>query len=354
MDLLERTIQNISRQDQEARVKAKAHLDQLIMPHWALGRLMDLALDLAGMTGSLQPLVARKTIVTMAGDHGVVAEGVSKYPQEVTAQMVFGFVSGRAGINALARLNDTRVVVVDMGVAADLGPLAAAGKIISKRVASGTENMAVGPAMSREQAVRAVEAGIEVVAELDETVDVLGTGDMGIGNTTPSAAIASAITGAPVAEVTGRGTGIDDQQLEQKIAVIQRALEKNDPDPKDGLDVLSKVGGFEIGGIAGLILAAAARRKPILVDGFISTAGALIAHALAPAAADYIVAAHRSTENGHKLTQQHLGKGPLLDLGMRLGEGTGAALAMNLVEAAARLLTDVATFEEASVSRAES
>jgi len=354
VDLLERTIRSISRQDQEARAAAKAHLDQLIMPHWALGRLMDLALDLAGMTGSLQPRVARKTIVTMAGDHGVVAEGVSKYPQEVTAQMVLGFVSGRAGINALSRLNDAQVVVVDMGVAADLSSLATAGKIVSKRVAGSTQNMAAGPAMSREQAIQAVEAGIEVVEELDETVDVFGTGDMGIGNTTPSAAIASAIIGAPVAEVTGRGTGIDDQQLEQKIAVIQRALEKNTPDPKDGLDVLSKVGGFEIGGIAGLILATAARRKPILVDGFISTAGALIAHALAPAAADYIVAAHRSTENGHVLMQKHLGKEPLLDLGMRLGEGTGAALAMNLVEAAVRILTDVATFEEASVSKAES
>lgn len=354
MELLERTVRDISRQDQEARAKAQAHLDQLIMPHWALGRLMDLALDLAGMTGSLRPQVARKMVVTMAGDHGVVAEGVSKYPQEVTLQMVGGFVSGRAGINALARLNDTRVVVVDMGVAADLGPLAAAGKIVSKHIAAGTKNMATGPAMSREQAIRAVEAGIEVAEEFHKTVDVFGTGDMGIGNTTPSAAIASVITGTAVDEVTGRGTGIDDRQLEHKIAVIGRALDTNKPDPKDGLDVLSKVGGFEIGGIAGVILGAAARRKPILVDGFISTAGALIAHALAPAAADYIVAAHRSTENGHKLMQQHLGKEPLLDLEMRLGEGTGAALAMNLVEAAARILTEVATFEEASVSRAES
>ncbi|MFV1964756.1 MAG: nicotinate-nucleotide--dimethylbenzimidazole phosphoribosyltransferase [Pirellulaceae bacterium] len=354
MELLERTIRAVSPQDREAREKAKAHLDQLIMPHRALGRLIDVAMDLAGITGSLQPRVARKTIVIMAGDHGVVVEGVSKYPQEVTSQMVSGFVSGRAGINALARLNDTRVVVVDMGVAADLSKLAAAGKIISKRVAGGTQNMAAGPAMSREQAVRAIEAGIDVAEALDETVDVFGTGDMGIGNTTPSAAIASAITGADVAEVTGRGTGIGDRQWEQKIAVIRRALETNKPDPEDGLDVLCKVGGFEIGGIAGLVLGAAARRKPILVDGFISTAGALIAHALAPAAADYIVAAHRSTENGHRLMQQHLGKEPLLDLGMRLGEGTGAALAMNLVEAAARILTEVATFEEASVSTTDS
>jgi nicotinate-nucleotide--dimethylbenzimidazole phosphoribosyltransferase len=354
MSLLERTIQGIRAQDQEARAEAKARLDQLIMPHWALGRLMDLAVDLAGMTGSLRPPAARKTIVTMAGDHGVVVEGVSRYPQEVTSQMVFGLASGRAGINALARLNDIRVVVVDMGVAGDLSALAAAGKIVSKRVAGGTQNMARGPAMSRRQAICAVEAGIEIAEELEEMVDVFGTGDMGIGNTTPSAAVAAAITGAAVADVTGRGTGIDDEQLQHKIAVIQRALEVNKPDPKEGLDVLAKVGGFEIGGIAGLILGAASRRKPVVVDGFISTAGALIAHALAPTACHYMVAAHRSMENGHNLMQQHLGKEPLLDLGMRLGEGTGAALAMNLVEAAVRILTEVATFEEASVSKAHS
>ena len=354
MRLLEKTVESISPQDQQARARAKARLDQLIMPHWALGRLMDLAVDLAGITGSVKPPVARKTIVTMAGDHGVVAEGVSKYPQEVTSQMVFGFASGHAGINALARLNDARVIVVDMGVAGDLSALAAAGRIVSKRIADGTQNMAKGPAMSRQQAIRAVEAGIEIAKELEETTNVFGTGDMGIGNTTPSAAVAAAITGAAVADVTGRGTGIDDRQLEHKIAVIQRSLDVNKPDPKQGLDVLAKVGGFEIGGIAGLILGAAAERKPIVVDGFISTAGALVAHALAPAVADYIVAAHRSMENGHRLMHQHLGKEPLLDLGMRLGEGTGAALAMNLVEAAARILTEVATFEEASVSKAES
>jgi nicotinate-nucleotide--dimethylbenzimidazole phosphoribosyltransferase len=328
-------------------------LDQLIMPHWALGKLMDLAMDLAGMTRSLRPAVARKTIVTMAGDHGVAAEGVSKYPQEVTPQMVHGFVGGMASINALARLAGARVVVVDMGVAADLSALAKAGKIIDKKVASGTKNIAAGPAMTRDQAIRAVEAGIGVVEELAETTDLVGTGDMGIANTTPSAAVAAALIGAPVAELTGRGTGIDDDQLRHKIAIVQKALAVNRPDASDPLDVLAKVGGFEIGGIAGVVLGAAARRKPVVIDGFISTAGALLAHALCPAAGDYMVAAHRSAEPGHQAMHARLGKEPLLDLGLRLGEGTGAALAMNLVEAASRILTEVATFEEAHVSQAE-
>jgi nicotinate-nucleotide--dimethylbenzimidazole phosphoribosyltransferase len=350
---LNKIINTIQPQNQTARAQAKGRLDQLTMPHWAMGRLMDLAVDLAGMTGSVRPPVARKAIITMAGDHGVVAEGVSKYPQEVTAQMAGNFVNGGAGINAMARLAGARVVVVDMGVAADLSGLALAGKIISKRVAPGTQNIAKGPAMSREQAQQAIEAGIEIVQELADSVDLFGVGDMGIGNTTPSAAIVAAITGATPATVTGRGTGLDDQQVAHKAAVIQRALEINRPNGKDGLDVLAKVGGFEIGGIAGVILGAAALRKPVVVDGFISTAGALIAHSLCPSSADYIIAAHRSAENGHHLMQRWLGKEPLLDLGLRLGEGTGGALAMNLVEAAVRILTEVATFEEAAVSHAD-
>jgi nicotinate-nucleotide--dimethylbenzimidazole phosphoribosyltransferase len=239
-----------------------------------------------------------------------------------------------------------------MGVAGDLGPLVAAGKIVSKRVAPGTANIAVGPAMTRQQALRAVEAGIEIVDELADSVDVLGTGDMGIANTTPSTAVAAVLTGTPVPELTGRGTGIDDAQLARKIAVVQAALAANHPDSRDGLDVLAKVGGFEIGGIAGLMLGAAAHRKPILVDGFISTAGALIARSLCPTAVDYVIAAHRSVEPGHRAMHRLLGKEPLLDLNLRLGEGTGAALAMHLVDAAQRILTEVATFDEAHVSRA--
>jgi nicotinate-nucleotide--dimethylbenzimidazole phosphoribosyltransferase len=350
---LEATIGSILAADEATRAKAKARLDQLAMPHWALGRLMDLAMDLAGMTRCLAPPVARKAVVVFAADHGVVAEGVSKYPQAVTAQMVHTFVGGRAGISALARLSGARVVVVDMGVAGDLSALAETGRIVSKRIGPGTQSMARGPAMSRAEARRALEAGIEIARDLGDTVDVFGTGDMGIGNTTASAAIAAVITGRAVAEVTGRGTGIDDEQLRHKVAVIQRALNVNRPDPKDGLDVLAKVGGFEIGGLAGLILGLAAQRKPVVLDGFISTAGALVAYALAPAVADYLVAGHRSEEKGHDVMLEHLGKKPLLDLGLRLGEGTGAALAMNLMDAAVRILTEVATFAEASVSEAQ-
>ncbi len=353
MSLLEETINSIEGQDESWRQKAKDRLEQLTMPHWALGRLMDLAVDLAGMTRSLQPPVARKAVIVMAGDHGVVAEGVSKFPQEVTPQMVGNFVNGGAGINALARQVGARVVVVDMGVAADISAMAASGKIIDKKIASGTANMAAGPAMSREQALAAVEAGISVAMSMADEIDLFGTGDMGIGNTTPSTAIVSALTGTPVAEVTGRGTGLDDGQLNHKIEVIEKALQVNTPNPEDGLDVLAKVGGFEIGGIAGLILGAAALRKPILIDGFISTAGALIAHSLAPACREYMVASHRSVEQGHRVMHGHLGCEPLLDLNLRLGEGTGGALAMNVVEAACRVLTDVATFEEAMVSASD-
>jgi len=353
MKLLSKTIQEITPQDQEWRGKAQARLDQLTMPHWALGRLMDLALDLAGMTRSLTPPVARKAMVVMAGDHGVVAEGISKFPQEVTPQMVGNFVNGGAGINALAKQAGARVVVVDMGVAADLSGMAKSGKILDRKIALGTANLAVGPAMSREQAIAALEAGIGVALELADTVDLFGTGDMGIGNTTPSAAIVATLTGASVETVTGRGTGLDNAQLDHKVMVIKKGLSINRPDPADGLDVLAKVGGFEIAGIAGLILGAAARRKPVLIDGFISTAGALIAVSLAPACRDYLIAAHRSVEPGHKIMHAHLGLTPLLDLNLRLGEGTGAALAMNVVAAAQAVLTEVATFAEAMVATAD-
>lgn len=353
VSLLERTIEQIVPCDAEARAAARARLEQLTMPYWALGRLMDLAEDLAGMTSSMCPPVDRKVVVTMAGDHGVTAEGVSKYPSEVTPQMVYNFVAGGAGINALARQAGASVVVVDMGVADGLDDLVASGKIISKRVGLGTKNIAVGPAMTREDAVRSIEAGIEVALELGSTTDIFGTGEMGIGNTTPSSAIVATLSGVQASDVTGRGTGIDDEQLRLKVAVIQKCLDVNKPDPNDPVDVLAKVGGFEIGGIAGLILGAASMRKPVVIDGFISTAGALIAHALSPSSADYMIAAHNSVEQGHRIALGILDKKPLLDMGFRLGEGTGAALAMNLVEAAVRVLTDVATFEEAMVSKAE-
>ena len=352
MGLLEETVQQIVPQDADFRAQAHRRLEALTMPHWALGRLLDLAEDLAGITRSMRPPVARKAIFTMAGDHGVVAEGVSKFPQEVTPQMVYNFVAGGAGINALARQVGATVTVVDMGVAGDLSQLAASGKILSRRIGPGTRNMASGPAMSREEAVRAIEAGIDIARNAGETVDLFGTGEMGIGNTTPSSAIVAAVSGRSPAEVTGHGTGIDDEQFSHKVRVIEKCLQVNRPDPKDGLDLLAKVGGFEIGGIAGLILGAAASKRPVVVDGFISTAGALIAHALCPTAAEYMIAAHRSVEQGHRTELAILGKRPLIDLDLRLGEGTGAALAMNFVEAAVRVLTEVATFDEAMVSKA--
>jgi len=328
-------------------------LEQLTMPHWALGRIMDLAEDLAGITRSIRPAVSRKSLVIMAGDHGVAASGVSQFPQEVTVQMVHNFVNGGAGANALARLAGAKVVVVDAGVAGDLSGLVAAGKIVSKRIAPGTANMISGPAMTKEQAIAAVEAGIEVAKELSASTDLYATGEMGIANTTPSSAIVATLTGKSVETLTGRGTGINEAGLKRKIEVIEESLRVNAPNPEDALDVLAKVGGFEIGALTGLILGAAALKKPILVDGFITTAAALIAQGLAPASADYMIMAHSSVEPGHAAAYEKLGKKPLLDLSLRLGEGTGACLAMNLVEAAVRVLTEVATFQEAAVSTSD-
>ncbi len=351
MSLLDQTVNAIVPRGAAAQAAAHARLEALAMPYWALGRLLDLAEDLAGMTGSTKPPVERKTVVVMAGDHGVVADGVSAYPQEVTVQMVANFVAGGASINALARQVGARVIVVDMGVAGDLSSLG--GTVLNRKVAPGTSSIAKGPAMSREQAIEAVEAGIAVALDLGSSTDVFATGEMGIGNTTPSSAIVAALTGADPADVTGRGTGIGDDQLLHKAKVVEQSLWVNNADPSDGLDVLAKLGGFEIGGIAGLILGAASMQKPVVIDGFISTAGALVAQAICPLSADYMIAAHRSVECGHRVALERLGKKPLLDIDLRLGEGTGAALAMNLVDAAVRVLTEVATFEEASVSHSD-
>ncbi|VAX15998.1 Nicotinate-nucleotide--dimethylbenzimidazole phosphoribosyltransferase [hydrothermal vent metagenome] len=351
MSLIKTTIEKIQPVSQEARDKAKARLDQLTMPHWALGRLMDLAVDMAGMTGQSPPPVKRKTIVTMAGDHKVTEEGISLYPAEVTPQMIGNFVNGGAGVNALSSLTGAKVVVVDMGVNADLSAMG--DTIIHKKIGMGAANIAKGPAMSREDAVKSIEAGIEIATDLAGSTDVFGAGDMGIGNTTPSSAIIAVITGSDPADITGRGTGLDDDQLKHKIEVIRTVLKVNKPDISDGVDILAKLGGFEIGGIAGLILGAASMRKPILIDGFISTAGALIAKAIEPKSHDYMISSHLSVEPGHSAMLKALGGAPLLDMNMRLGEGSGAALALCLVDAASKVLTKVATFEEAAVSQAD-
>ncbi|MFZ5649874.1 MAG: nicotinate-nucleotide--dimethylbenzimidazole phosphoribosyltransferase [Bacillota bacterium] len=349
---LDHVIKGIEPVSREWRHKAREYLNNLAIPAGSLGDLLDLAERLAAVKQSLKPSVGRKAVVTMAGDHGVVREGVSAFPQEVTPQMVYNFVAGGAAINVIAEVAGARVVVVDMGVAADLTELVRENKILSCKVDYGTGNMATGPAMTRQQALQALEAGIEVARNLiEEGVELLATGDMGIGNTTPSAAILAAMSGRPAREVTGRGTGISDEALENKVRVIERALEVNRPDPKDPLGVLAGVGGFEIGGIAGVILGAAYHKVPVVVDGFISSAGALIAKGLAPHSTDYMIAAHRSLEHGHRYMLEELGLRPLLDLNLRLGEGTGAALAMNIVEAAARVIGRMLTFDDAGVSR---
>jgi nicotinate-nucleotide--dimethylbenzimidazole phosphoribosyltransferase len=321
------------------------------MPRRALGKLLLLGEKIAGITGFDAMDLTRKMIVVMAGDHGVTEEGVSAYPSEVTGQMVRGFVAGIAGINVLGRHAGIEVRVVDMGCHADLSDLVAKGVLIDEKVGPGTANMRKGPAMSRGQALQCIERGAAMARSLAaEGVRMIGTGDMGIGNTTPSTAIAAVATGMPVAALTGRGTGIDDARLAHKIRVIVESIAANHPDPKDPLDILSKVGGFEIGGIAGLVLGAAESRIPIVIDGVISAAGAMIAWLIEPRLTEYIFAAHRSVEQAQSAMLARMGLDPILDLGMRLGEGTGCALAMPIIEAGAKVIKEMATFAEAGVS----
>jgi len=350
-ELLSKIIEMIKPLDEGAMAEAQVRQNLLTKPQGSLGKLEELSIQLAGIQGRSIPQIRHKAIITMAGDHGVAVEGMGNWPQEVTAQMVYNFLSGGAGINVIARQVGARVMVVDMGVATELKPNP---RLLSRKIALGTQNIARGQAMTREQAVTAVEMGMEIVAaEVARGLDIVGTGDMGIGNTTASSAICAVMTGKPVAEVTGRGTGITDEQLKHKIEVIEKALAVNHPDPRQPLEVLAKVGGFEIGGLVGVMLRAAAHRIPVVVDGFISGAAALIATALSPKLKDFLIAGHVSDETGHRLVLSRLGLEPLLNLGMRLGEGTGAALGIFLAETSARVLAEMATFTEAGVSQEE-
>lgn len=333
--------------DQAAMEAARKRQQELTKPAGSLGRLEEIAIQLAGITGHPKPEVRRKAVIVMAGDHGVAAEGVSAYPAEVTPQMVYNFLRGGAAINALAKFSGARVLVGDIGVAADITH----PELVSRKVAYGTANMAKGAAMTREQMVEAILVGVDVFeAQFEQGIDLVATGDMGIGNTTASSAIAAALLGKPVSSVTGRGTGINDEQLTHKIEVIERALERNRPDLRDPFDVLMKVGGFEIAGLVGVIMAAAARRVPVVIDGLISGAAALLAVEMQPIIRDYLFAGHRSVEQGHRLMLEHMRLVPLLDLNLRLGEGTGAVLAMTIIEAALRAHNEMATFAEAGVS----
>ncbi|MDR0931691.1 MAG: nicotinate-nucleotide--dimethylbenzimidazole phosphoribosyltransferase [Victivallales bacterium] len=351
MSLLYKTIDAIKPADAQIREEARIYIDTLTMPRRALGRLLDLAEDLAAMTGNLKFKTARKEIVLLAGDHGIVRQGVCPQPSCVTTQMVRNFAHGGGGINVLAKEANAHVTLVDMGVDADLSDLVAANRLIDCKIARGTADFSVGPAMSRDQATAAIEGGINIAQKFAAQVDVFAVGEMGIGNTSPASAIVSVLAGASDPTLfVGRGAGLDPAKLRHKAQVIRRGITLNRPDPTDGIDLLAKVGGFEIGGIAGVILGAAQMRKPTVIDGFISSAGALIAAQLCPQSCDYMILGHGSAEPGHAAMAKLLGKQPLLDLGMRLGEGTGAALALHLLDAASAIMSEMTTFNEAQVT----
>lgn len=351
MQLLEKTINDIKPLDAALIDKAQARLDTLTKPKDSLGRLEEFARRVVAITGKIDPRITRKVIFTFAADHGVADEGVSAFPKEVTAQMVYNFLRGGAGINVLARHFNAEVRVVDIGVDHDFN---GTKDLIHKKVVHGTRNIRKGPAMTRDEAVRCIETGIELANEYASEGAIFGTGEMGIANTTPSSAIIAAFTGLPVAELTGRGTGIDDDVFKHKVQVIEDALSLNKPLSTDPLDVLAKVGGAEIGGIAGLILGAAAQRIPVVADGFISTAGALIAYELKPSVRNYVFASHNSVERGHRVMLERMRLRPIVDLDLRLGEGTGAALAISIIEAGVKIYNEMATFGDAGVSEKHS
>lgn len=348
MKQLERVLGQIKPLDHSVMERTQMRLDDLTKPPGSLGVLESIAKRIAGITGKVIPDLPKKAAVLMAGDHGIVEEGVAPFPQEVTPQMVLNLAGGGAAMSVLTRHEDAKLYVVDVGVAFDLPDVP---NIIKRKIAYGTKNMAKGPAMTADEAVRAIEAGIEIAEyAIAEGAGIIAIGEMGIGNTSPSTAIIAAYSGLPVSDVVGRGTGADDDIMKIKIEAIERALEVNKPDIDKPLEVLAKVGGFEIAGLAGVILACASHRVPVIIDGFISGAAAVIAARMAPLSKDYMLGSHLSEEPGHKIMLDYLGIAPMLMMNMRLGEGTGAALAMNVVDASLKILREMATFSEAGVS----
>ena len=347
-DGLAEVVATIEPLDEQAMQAARDRQAQLTKPPGSLGRLETLSVRLAGILGSERLRVRGKHVIVAAADHGVVAEGVTDYPQVVTSQMVQNFLNGGAAVNVFARQVGVTLTIIDAGVAV---PPSAHPSLRSVVIGRGTANIADGPAMTRDQAIQAVMAGVALAREAaDWDADLIGVGEMGIGNSTVAAAIVAAIAGVSAAVTTGRGTGRNEEQWLRKISVVQGAVDTNRPDPDDGLDVLAKVGGFEIGVLAGVMLGVASARRVVVLDGFITTAAALIAHRLCPLVREYMVAAHLSAERGHRIALAHLELEPLLDLELRLGEGTGAVLAMPIIEAAAASLREMATFASAGVS----
>ena len=348
MSILQQTLKSIHPADRSLATAIQAHLDDLTKPQGSLGRLEEFAMRYGLATGTVKPRIPSCRIYCFAGDHGVADEGVSAFPKEVTPQMVFNMLAGGAAVNVLARHAGADLKVVDMGVDADFGD---APGLLKHKVARGTANLAKGPAMTLAQTVQALETGIALATQAAaDGITLLGTGDMGIANTTPATALFAAYLGLKPADITGRGTGVDDERLKHKIAVIEKGLAVNKASLNDPLTTLAALGGLEIAGIAGLILGGAAKRIPVVVDGFISTAGALAALKLQPAVADYVFFSHLSHERGHQVVMKALDIKPILDLNMRLGEGTGGALAMMLISAAIKMVNEMATFSSAHVS----
>jgi nicotinate-nucleotide--dimethylbenzimidazole phosphoribosyltransferase len=349
--VLEMAIAAVKTADPAWERRAWDRLDSLTKPPRSLGRLEEAAARVAALQHSVTPSVERKALVIMAADHGVTAQGVSPYPPEVTAQMVANFVAGGAAINQLAQHVGARLVLVDAGMATDMHY---GDGVIEAKVARGTRDMTVGPAMSRAQALQAVGLGMETALRVyAEGADLVGIGEMGIGNSTAAAAVTAALTGASPAQVVGRGTGLDGDGVRRKIDVVRRALDVNAVDPSDPLSVLAEVGGFELAGLAGVVIASAACSIPVVADGYISSAAALAAVRMAPATKDWLFASHLSAEPGHQIVLEAIGIRPVLELDMRLGEGTGAALAMGIIDAACKVMSGMATFQEAGVSDRE-
>ena len=351
MTLIKDTCRQIVEPNAEIASRTQRRLDQKTKPLRSLGRLEDLACQIAAIRDSENPSPPKKAIVVMAADHGVVEEGVSAYPQAVTGQMCLNFAAGGAAINILAKHAGSIVVVVDMGIKQALPD---SDRILCRRVGAGTKNFTLGPAMTREEAVQAIEIGIAISQDLvSKGVTLVGLGEMGIGNTTASSALLSSLMQIPPEEVTGHGTGIELAAFGRKISAIKRGLAVNAPNPSDPIDVLAKVGGFEIAGLVGITLGCAANRVAVLMDGFIASVAAYIATRLESTVISYLIASHRSVEVGHSLILATLGKDPLFDLKMRLGEGTGAALAMGYIDASLRILEEMSTFDSAKVDQAE-
>lgn len=348
MNLLQQTIEKVEDLDQEMLVKARERVDSLIKPPKSLGKLEDIAVQLSGITKELFPAVDQKVMIVMAADHGVYEEGVTSNPQEVTIEQTLNIAKGITGVGTIAKVSGAKIVAVDIGIKEDIPSDAG---VIIRKIKKGTDNMAKGPAMTREEAIKALEVGIEIATkEIQQGANLLGTGEMGISNTTPSTAILSVLANCDPKEITGRGAGLGKGGLGHKIEVIRNAITINQPNSADGIDVLAKVGGLEIGGMAGVMLAAAANRVPVVVDGLISTASALIATTIEPKVKDYLITSHATDEPGGKKASELLGKEPMLKMNMCLGEGSGAALAFPIIEAACSMMKNMPTFEDVGMS----